>query len=157
MCITWVWFAVSCYPLWCWKARTHLEGALGISGCCCRYWYFNHLDSAADDRQCDIFLFNAPSYRSLRSHWDSAAEPAKPPVPGLNFLTLLGLFYSVVPCALSLKGALKMLKKKLEQPVSSHCISNTLFHVVCCCLFILVCRIYIDVLNIENLLIYPLH
>lgn len=103
-----------------------------------------------------FFLFSAPFYRSLRSHWDSAAEPAKPPVPGLNFLTLLGLFYSVVPCALSLKGALKI-KKKLEQPVSSHCISNTLFHVVCCCLFILVCRIYIDVLNIENLLIYPLH
>lgn len=77
--------------------------------------------------------FNKPFYRSLRSHWDSAGEPAKPLIPGAQLSDIVRAF--LFCCALCHKFERGSKNKgKLEQPVSSHCISNTLFHVAAVCL-----------------------
>lgn len=97
-----------------------------------------------------------PFYGPLRSHWDSARVLANPLIPRAQLSNATKLFYSVVPCATSFERGSKN-KGKLVQPVSSHCLSNTPFHVVRRYLFIFFWRIYIDLLNIADLLICPHH
>lgn len=109
-----------------------------IRGAVLRSWCLGHLKS--EHRQCYIFVLVLSRWafrRIIKESLGFCGRARKPTDTGAQLSNTVRAVFSFC-CALCLKFERGSKNKgKLEQPVSSHCISKTRFHVVCWCLFIL--------------------
>lgn len=159
MYITCIWFTASWRPLWSWQAQMQLKGPSAHQGCCFEILMSWPLKVRAQT-MCDIFVlvFSRWAFRWIIKEslgFCGRASKSSDTRAQLSNTVRAVFFHCVVPCASSLKGDLKI-KENLSN-LSAVTAYQTHAFMLCAgvCLSFSE-RIYIDVLNIENL-VYPPH